>query len=395
MQAGQNDNAAALAVTTRLADAARERGRRAEQLTESLLARAKPETLPFLPASAPPPDQLAWFRAMTAAPLYTLADAQNGADWLGSDAFRLRELPASPSFLADVGIESLPAELVGPLLRRIDLTRPAPTAADLTVKELGRGPGRVSTHERTPEQRRWGRPAEEEAPLLPPTARIPRVLHSIWLGSVVKPGSPLLYNLGYAARRYAGAIDVVLWTDLPRSAFAEDGDPAARRFADWARRRGVILANIFEVFHADAPMVTHAQFVLEMAKQLPRGYAAASDLLRVELVQRFGGVYLDGDLQYRDQYMPIGPWAPHGPRPENLLEFLNRLAASDLGFTINPMSGIAAGGCPNDALAGPAGHPAIRLWLEAMRVNYFRPVPRLFETVRVMALPYVGRIYAA
>jgi hypothetical protein len=59
------------------------------------------------------------------------------------------------------------------------------------------------------------------------------------------------------------------------------------------------------------------------------------------------------------------------------------------------MSGLAAGGCPNDALAGPAGHPAIRLWLEAMRVNYFRPVPKLFETVRVMALPYVGRIYAA
>jgi hypothetical protein len=69
----------------------------------------------------------------------------------------------------------------------------------------------------------------------------------------------------------------VLWTDLPRSAFAEDGDPEARRFADWARRRGVILANVFEVFHADAPMMTHAQVVLEMAKQLPRGYAAASD----------------------------------------------------------------------------------------------------------------------
>ena len=389
------DDAARLAVAARLEAAARERARRAEQLTASLLAWAKPETLPLLPAARPPEDQLEWLRAMTGEALYTWTDAQHAADWLGSDAFRLRESPAPPPFLADLAIESLPPELVGPLLRRINLTRPGPTAAGLTIKALSSEPGRVSTWERSPEQQHWGRPAEEGAPLLPATARVPRVLHSIWLGGIVPPTSPVRRNLGYAARRYAGHVDVVLWTDLPRSAFAEDGDPEARRFADWARQRGVILANVHEVFHAGAPMITHAQVVLEMTKQLPRGYAAASDMLRVELIHRFGGVYLDGDLQYTEQYLPVGPWAPQGPRPENLVEFLNRLAASELGFTMNPMSGAAVGGCPNDALAGPAGHPALRLWLEAMRVNYFRPVPRLFETVRVMALPYVGRIYAA
>ena len=388
------ENEAALAVADRLAAAARAREFRAGQLTESLLALAKPMALPLLPAAAPPPDQLPWLRAMTGMPLYTLTDAQYAADWLGSDAFRLRELPAAPPFLADLAVESLPAELVGPLLRRINLTRPAPTAADLTIKALSAEAGRVSSHERSPEERRWGRDPDEGAPLLPPVTRIPRVVHSVWLGGVVQPGSPVAYNVGYAARRYAGVFDVVLWTDLPRSAFAEDGDPAARRFADWARKRGVILANIFEVFHAGAPMVAHPQFTLEMAKQLPRGYAAASDILRVELVQRFGGLYVDGDLQYAEQYIAIGPWGAHGPRPENLVEFLDRLAASDLGFTINPMSGAAIGGCPNDALAGPAGHPAIRLWLETTRVNYFRPVVELFQVLRVMALPYVGQIHA-
>ena len=387
--------AARRAVAARLDVVARERARRADQLTASLLAKAKPETLPLLPADAPPPDQLEWLRALTGEPLYTWTDAHQAADWLGSDAFRLRELPAAPPFLADVAVESLPAELVGPLLRRINLTRPTPTTAELTIKALSREPGRVSTHQRTPEQQRWGRPAEEDAPLVPAVARIPKVLHSVWLGGIVPPTSPVRRNLGYAARRYAGHVDVVLWTDLPRSAFAQDGDPEVRGFAEWARQRGVILANVHEVFHAGAPMITHAQVVLEMSKQLPHGYAAASDMLRVELINRFGGIYLDGDLQYTEQYQPAGPWAPHGPRPENLVEFLNRLAASDLGFTMNPMSGAAVGGCPNDALAGPAGHPAIRLWLEAMRVNYFRPVPKLFETVRVMALPYVGRIYAA
>jgi hypothetical protein len=395
MQGGRSEDAARLAVAARLAAAARERGRRAGELAGSLLARAKPETLPLLPAAGPPPDQLEWLRTMIGPALYTPTDAQRGADWLGSDAFRLRELPAAPPFLADVAIGSLPAELVGPLLRRIDLTRPAPTTAKLAVKALSAEPGRMSTHRRTPEQRRWGRAGQEGAPLLPAVARVPRVLHSIWLGGIVPPDSPVRRNLGYAARRYAGHLDVVLWTDLPRSAFARDGDPETRRFADWARRRGVILANVHEVFHAGAPMITHAQFVLEMAQQLPRGYAAASDLLRVELINRFGGLYLDGDLEYAEQYLPVGPWAPQGPRPENLVEFLNRLAASDLGFTVNPMPGSAVGGCPNDALAGPAGHPAIRLWLEATRVNYFRPVPELFQTVRIMALPYVGQSYAA
>ena len=390
-----SEDSARLAVTARLAAAARERARRAEELTAALLAWAKPETLPLLPAARPPEDQLEWLRAMTGEALYTWTDAQQAADWLGSDAFRLRELPAAPPFLADLAIESLPAELVGPLLRRINLTRPAPTAAELTIKALSSEPGRVSTWRRSAEQQRWGRPADEAAPLLPPVARVPKVLHSIWLGGIVPQISPVRRNLGYAARRYAGHVDVVLWTDLPRSAFAEDGDPEVRRFAEWARQRGVILANVHEVFHAGAPMITHAQVVLEMTKQLPRGYAAASDMLRVELIHRFGGVYLDGDLQYTEQWQPAGPWAPQGPRAENLVEFMNRLAASDLGFTMNPMSGAAVGGCPNDALAGPAGHPALRLWLEAMRVNYFRPVPRLFETVRVMALPYVGRIYAA
>ena len=102
--------AARRAVAARLDVVARERARRADQLTASLLAKAKPETLPLLPADAPPPDQLEWLRALTGEPLYTWTDAHQAADWLGSDAFRLRELPAAPPFLADVAVESLPAE---------------------------------------------------------------------------------------------------------------------------------------------------------------------------------------------------------------------------------------------------------------------------------------------
>jgi hypothetical protein len=99
-------------------DSSRRRGTRARaagRAADRVAARARQagDAAASCPASAPPPDQLEWLRTMTESPLYTLTDAQNGADWLGSDAFRLRELPASPSFLADVGSSRCPPSWSG------------------------------------------------------------------------------------------------------------------------------------------------------------------------------------------------------------------------------------------------------------------------------------------
>ena len=342
-------------LANRLAAASYERRRRADRLTEALLARAEPEVVPVLPPARPESEQLAWLRDFMGESLYTDTDAKDGANWLGSDPFRLRELPPEPDFLAGIDTTSVPAAYVAPLLRSIDLVRPAPEAIALNE------PAEVSRSSAT---------------------EIPRVLHAIWLGGVPRPDSPFLRNLGYAALRYAGEIDVVLWTDLARGAVPD-------HLLGWAREHDVALVNIFEVFHAGAPMLTHAQYILEMAKQLPRGYAAASDLLRLEVVHRFGGVYADGDLEYADQARDM---AVHGPHPEGLVEFLDRLAASELGFTMDPLP---RGGIGNDIVAGPAGHRAIRLWLEETRVNYFRSHAQIFGGLPAMALPYVGEARCA
>lgn len=388
-------------VAERLAARAAERRRRADRLAALLLARAKPETVPVLPSAPPAPDQLAWLRGILGQALYTSRDAEDGANWLGSDPFRLRELPPAPSFLADVDTASLPAELIVPLLRRIDLNRPEPAAADLSLASLRRDAAAVSRCARSPEAQRWiatsagddagAGAAARNAPLLPPVTEIPRILHAIWLGGAPPADSPFLRNLGYAARTYADEIEVVLWTDLPRATIADPDDDAARGLSGWARANGVPLLNVFEVFHAEAPMITHAQFVLEMCKQLPGGYAAASDLLRLEIVERFGGIYADGDLEYagRQHTDPVpGATELVGPRVENLVEFLDRLSSSALGFTMDPLP---AGGIGNDVVAGPARHPAIRLWLEETRVNYFRSHAQIFGGLPAMALPYVGQ----
>ena len=344
---------AARALANRLTAASHERQQRADQLVKALLARARPRVAPVLPPAEPEPGLLARLRGIVAESLYTEADARDGEHWLGSDPFRLRELPPPPRFLADLDTKTLAPEHVASLLRQLSLADPAPRAIELESAAVSR--------------------SEDTG------FEIPRVLHSIWLGGVPSAESPELRNLGYAADRYAGECDIVLWTDLPRDAVPD-------HLVDWAAEHGVALVNIFELFHADAPMITHAQYVLEMAKQLPRGYAAASDLARLEIVYRFGGVYADGDLEYADQDRDPDPDLL-GPRPETLVEFLDRLAASRPGFTMDP---IPRGGIANDIVAAPARHRVLRVWLEETRVNYFRSHAQIFGGLQAMAMPYVG-----
>jgi hypothetical protein len=353
--AGHCDASAVREVVEALAAASAARRDRARRLVEELVARLKPETAPILPSAAPDAEQLAWLRGIMGESLYTAQDARDGANWLGSDPFRLRELPSPPPDLAGIDMCAVAATDVVPLLRSLDLTRP----------NHARKAGAVSRCARTGNA-------------------IPRVLHAVWLGAPPAAGSAFLRNLGYAARRYAGQVDVVLWTDLTRDQAREPRDDATRHLIAWAAEHDVALIDSFEVFHADAPMITHPQYVLEMAKQLPRGYAAASDLLRLEIVLRFGGVYADGDVEYADQDRDP---EMSGPAPENLVEFLDRLAGSDPGFAMDPLP---RGGIGNDVVAGPASHRAIRLWLEESRVNYFRSHAQIFGGLTVLALPYVG-----
>ena len=61
------------------------------------------------------------------------------------------------------------------------------------------------------------------------------------------------------------------------------------------RQNNIHLINVHEIFHRDRPMTLHRQYTAEHAKQLPRGYAGASDHLRLDIIHLLGGTYLDGD----------------------------------------------------------------------------------------------------
>ncbi|MEV4615651.1 hypothetical protein AB0K43_24120 [Kitasatospora sp. NPDC049258] len=377
----------------RLAAARRRRARRADRLTQRLLARAERHLpagpyAPVGPPAAPAdPVLLAWLRRHTTPGLYTPQTEHEIVEWLGADPFGRRELPAPPPFLTGLDPAALAPGQVAPFLRRICLTRRPPTPAELTPEALEADRGTVSELPRTPELRFWGQPPEPGTPLLPAVTRLPHVVHGVWVGKPLPADSVFWRNYGEAARRYAGRVDFVLWTDVPRERFERaratppppNGrrDPLAyvRRLLDWAEHSGIRLVDIFEVFHRDAPMRLHRQAVLELAKQLPRGYASFGDLLRVELLERFGGAYVDGDIGFAD-----------GPGAEPLPAFFDRIAGSVHGFTVNPRPG----GVDNDAIVAPAGHPAIRLWTERARLNYCRTQPEIFGSLRHMAGRWIG-----
>ncbi|MDH6116824.1 hypothetical protein ABH930_000243 [Kitasatospora sp. GAS204A] len=403
------DEVAARAGTRRrLAAARRGRERRAAELTGRLLARVRRgPAVGDRPTVPTDPQLLDWLRGLTHPALHLPECEDVKAAWLGADPFGLRELPPPPPFLAGLDLDSLPPEHLAPLLRRLSMIRPAPTAAELTPAALDLDPGPVSESARTAELRRWGQPADSGAPPLPELTRIPRVVHGIWLGKPMPRTTVFRENYARAARRYAGQVDFVLWTDVPRELFdaarAEPGpvepcpveparaepvprrgrnDPlaAVRSLLDWATGNGIHLVNIFEVFHAEAPMKLRAPFVLEMSKQLARGYASASDHLRVDIIERLGGAYADGDV------VLVGADAESEPE-ERLPDFFDRVAGSLLGFTMNPLPG--EGVC-NDILVAPAHHPAIALWAECARLNYSRTQADVFGGVQAMARPYVG-----
>jgi len=379
-------------VQGRLEAAAHARRVRAAGLAAQLIAQLRVDGAPVVLNRPPDQECLDWLHAIMNDGLYSPGDDLHTLHWLGADPFGLRIPPPPPPFLADVDFAELRPEHVAPLFRRLSLTREAPDAADLTADSLERERGELSVAQRTEEQRRWGREADSGAPLLDAETRIPRVLSSIWLGDPPALDSEFLDNVGYAARRYAGEIDYVLWTDIPRSAFSDGAQGAeralgerARDLYEWAEANGVLLVNIAEVFHRDAPMVCHAQYVVEMSKRRPHGYAAASDIVRLEVIERFGGFYIDGDLRLIERYEEAPPDEPY----ESLTEMIDRIAGSELGFTMDPIAKWN-NAVNNDLVIAPARHPAIRLWLEDTRVNYLMSQASIIGGLRNMAKRLAG-----
>ncbi|GAA2792921.1 WXG100-like domain-containing protein [Crossiella cryophila] len=285
-------------------------------------------------------------------------------DLLGPDLFDLRTASPPPDFLAGLDQTTLTTGQLLQLLETLNLTLDAPPDA-LTGDTLDDPADWVIPTERSVDAlTQW---APGVVPPLPNPSELPALLHAIWLGGPLRNTGHMAgfrRNYGAAANGYAEYYRAVLWTDVPRARFEAAGQPGApaelaevRDMLDWARDNQVRLVNVDEVFNSAAPMRLQQYYRVETGKQIGPGYAAASDILRLEVLDRFGGIYSDGD---------------------NLLEDLGEveeIAASAAGFAVNKDR---EGNTGNSAFVLPRDHPFARLYLAAVEENYGRHQHELF-----------------
>ncbi|NUP48786.1 MAG: DUF4347 domain-containing protein, partial [Catenulispora sp.] len=213
----------------------------------------------------------------------------------GPDVMNVRGVPQSPDFLTGLSFDHLAPEKIATFFHRVDMARPGSDAPHLS--DLFNTAGH------------------------PPPTEVPRVMHSIWLGGPLHQGDPsrakFMDVMGanadvLRANQGRPGFTSVLWTDVPRHEIQEVRalDPGGihtqrqnqiREMLDWADDHRIKLANVDEVFSGAEKAELHHEIATERARTTGPGYAMASDLLRVEILHRFGGVYTDGDNNVRPE----------------------------------------------------------------------------------------------
>jgi hypothetical protein len=311
--------------------------------------------------SGPLADESSTTDQMTAHLVAALNDTANLAlpkhPILGPDLFGLRQARPRPPLLQGVVQANVSTRELGALFDRLDMTG-MPSS----------GTGQIWWGQ--PRRREWWSPDVRRdlvsAGVITPLGQVqemPLAKHTIWLGGPLTRPEFLTNIAATAAVLRPHGFRTVLWTDVPRSAFAAVNEtsagglqvpPELRDVAAmlvWARSNGVRLVNVDEVFHAEEPMLLNEFYRSELAKQTGRGYAAASDILRLEILRRFGGVYSD---------------------PDNHMHSVNgvRELFDEIGLAIQYTRYQPVIGVINSVLLAARNHPFISLYLSVINGRY-------------------------
>ncbi|MFT7841846.1 toxin glutamine deamidase domain-containing protein [Saccharothrix sp. BKS2] len=304
---------------------------------------------------------------------------------LGTDLFGLLTVPPPPDFMAGHDYSTLTTGQSVSFFNALNITGDTPATADLL------DPNRLEDAED------WVIPGNQsgdalsawapgDVPPLPEVVEMPMTVHAIWLGGPLRDAGPMANfreNYGAAGQAYEGAAQLVLWTDVPRDQFDEarstppppngGPDPLAdvRDMLEWAKNNNIVLVNVHEVFNSASPMGLHEFFLMEMNKQVGPGYAAASDILRLEILRRFGGVYSDGDNRIQN------------------LDEIEDIVASPEAFAVHRHSG---GNPGNSAFVMPKNHPFAQMYLDEVRNRYTKNQRDLYpEGIDVISPTYFDR----
>jgi hypothetical protein len=193
---------------------------------------------------------------------------------------------------------------------------------------------------------------------------VPKLQHSIWVGGPLQADVPkhkAFMDQLVKNRKQNPGWDVCLWTDQSRTdVLAAAADSPLGKYRAWAAKNNIRLIPIDEVFAGDNAMQLGGLFKLEQMKG-GTGRAAASDMLRLEIVNRFGGVYCDGDKPINQ---PLATIASH--------------TASMDGFT----TAQERGSFQNCGMCAVPGNPIVAKVLDTIQKNYGQPRDHLVPKAR-------------
>ena len=285
---------------------------------------------------------------------------------MGPDPFGVRRRPAGPGFLAGYNFGDLHASKRAAFFDRMDMVSQREVyAAGLRPAALEEGP--VSSGRIVPRN-------NGEFQGLAKVQKVPHLVHSIWFGGPLYDdgGSRALFMRNVAdGKAAARGFTFVVWTDVPRMEIAaalHGSAPAGSRarqvgeMVNWAKKNNIRLVNVDEVFSAGHPMtVVDGQVRTERARGNPVGWAAASDLARVEILHRFGGVYSDGDNDLA--------------RLGGLAKAAKAAANSRPGYAVIRLTSKLS----NAVMSSAAGSRGASTDLEVLRAHYRQP----FSTLRL------------
>jgi len=184
---------------------------------------------------------------------------------------------------------------------------------------------------------------------------VPKMQHSIWVGGPLKEGQSkhkAFMDQLVKNKENNPEWNVCLWTDQSREAMlSAEPESDLGKMRDWAIQNDISLIPVDEVFAGDNEMTLQGMYKTEQLKG-GTGRAAASDIMRLEIITRFGGIYCDGDKPFNKPFDEI---AKH--------------TSENGGFT----SAQESGKFQNCGMCGVPGNEVSQSVIENIQTNYGKP----------------------
>ena len=285
---------------------------------------------------------------------------QPGPDvWgFGRDYFGRRVASRPKPHLQDYPYDRLRVNQFASFLRSLSLTiaRPDPEAFKAMLQPEALGDDRVLEG---PVPTVRGKILVEPRYVTPGnTVETPLIRHVVWVGPLGEHGKQGEFRrqVAEAAKRLAKfGFATVLWRNAPREVTEAalrgatgvmDGWDLAAVASEvaWALKNQISLVPYDEIYNDGNEMTTQAEVATGVARRTGEGFAGASDNVRPVIMDDWGGLYADGDVEV-------------GPR---VMEDIQATLTSKYGFTLHLHREGVRSRVENTVAIGPPGHAIAR-----------------------------------